>query len=105
MRTLVCTACGRLTSRYCDRCPFCKQRNLVMLEGHNANALQAHKIIGQHNSSGSDPLSSLVLVAALAGGSAAFLFIWLHPGSPESKPPADAKLISSAAKPAPSANH
>jgi hypothetical protein len=104
MRTFVCTACGRYTSRYADRCPFCRQRNLVLLDSYNASALQENRVGRSIESGGSGPLSSIVLVAALAGGMAAVLCIWIHPNADSAKQP-DAKLISSTAKAASGENH
>ncbi len=98
MRTLVCTACGRYTSRYADRCPFCKQRNLVMLDSYNADSLRRHPMLGPPSSSGSGILSSLLMVAILATGMTAFLYIWIHP-STETKNETESKLISTAVKP------
>ena len=105
MRTLVCTACGRFTSRYYDRCPFCKQRNLVMLDSYNASALSPDRLMRGNGAAEYSGWQSFLLVAALAGGLAAFMYIWIHPADPDKTKPAEGKLISAAPKPAASVNH
>lgn len=99
MRTLVCTACGRFTSQYCDRCPFCKQRNLVMLDSYNASTLHSSSLMN-YQRQGSNPLTSLLLVAGLAGGSAAVLYLFMHTDSDAYKQASsqrDSRLLGAAA--------
>jgi hypothetical protein len=75
-----------------------------MLDSYNADSLRRNPMLGPPSSSGSGTLSSLLVVALLAAGMTAFLYIWIHP-SADNKKEAESKLISTAVKPAESVNH
>jgi uncharacterized protein (DUF983 family) len=79
VKVIRCTACGHTVYKELPRCPSCGRKSLVFQHTYETSGAIYDDIMRNHETHGSNPVTSMIVVTLLITGLSYLMFTWMFP--------------------------